>query len=375
MIRTLTFGRFADENFGGVERYTFELAKALRAEVALTNIVARRGRGPDIVSAAETLYARPLFYLAGAPVCPTMPVHAMRLHRRKPFDIVHLQFPADPMAHLSALAVGREARLVITWHSDIVRQKGAARLYWPFLRRLVSRADAIIAPTPAHFQSMVQLAALSRPEQRHVVPFGFDLERYRVPHPRATELRLKAGKPIVFALGRHVYYKGFEYLIRAMQSIGEAVLFLGGTGPLTASLDGLVNELGLQERVRLVGRISEQDLPAYYQACDVFCLPSVETAEAFGIVQVEAMAAGKPVLCTTLGNGVNWVNPDGITGVAAPPRDSKALADALNRLLQDQSLRNRLGRAAAERAQKMFSLNALRAGTLEVYHAVMRASQ
>ncbi len=371
MIRTLTFGRFADDNFGGVERYTFELANALRGEVEYTNIVARRGSNPDAKDSARVVYARPFFYVAGAPVCPTMPFHAIRLHRRQPFDIVHLQLPADPMAHLAALAIGKRVQLVVTWHSDIVRQRIAARLYAPLLRSLVARAGAIIAPTPVHFESMKQLAALSRPEQRHIVPFGFDLERYRLASPGVAELRETIGHPFIFALGRHVYYKGFEYLIRAMALVKDAVLLLGGVGPLTTSLQTLVKDLRLEDRVRLVGRIPERDLPAYYQACELFCLPSIEPAEAFGIVQVEAMAAGRPVICTQLGNGVNWVNPDGLTGIAVPPRDPHALASAINRLLCEPGLRERLGRSAAERAQKTFSTAALRAGTLAVYQKVL----
>lgn len=371
MIRALTFGRFADDNFGGVERYTFELANALRGEVEFTNIVARRGSGPDAKDSASVVYARPWFYAAGAPVCPAMPFQAMHLDRERSFDIVHLQLPADPMAHLAALAVRRRARLVITWHSDIVRQRTAAKLYAPFLKRLVAQADAIIAPTPAHFESMPQLASLSRPGQRHVVPFGFDLERYRIPAPRALQIRQQAGQPIVFALGRHVYYKGFEYLIRAMAQVKDAVLLLGGVGPLTASLQDLVRDLRLDDRVQLLGRIPERDLPAYYQACELFCLPSIEPAEAFGIVQVEAMATGRPVVCTDLQNGVNWVNPDGVTGITVPPRDSQALADGINRLLRDHDFRERLAKNAAERARTVFSDTALRTGTLAVYRTVL----
>jgi rhamnosyl/mannosyltransferase len=119
--------------------------------------------------------------------------------------------------------------------------------------------------------------------------------------------------------------------------------------------------------VAFVGRIPEEELPAYYQACDIFCLPSVERSEAFGIVQVEAMAAGKPVLCCQLDNGVNWVNPHGVTGLAVAPRDPPALAAALRQLFADEPLRRALGAAAARRASENFSLAALGAGTLAVY--------
>ncbi|MEX2241714.1 MAG: glycosyltransferase, partial [Burkholderiales bacterium] len=125
------------------------------------------------------------------------------------------------------------------------------------------------------------------------------------------------------------------------------------------------------DRVELVGRIPDRDLPAWYHACDVFCLPSVEPAEAFGIVQVEAMACGRPVLCCELGNGVNWVNRDGETGIAVPPADPAALADALARLQADPALRARLGEAGRRRAFDVFSAEAMARATLAVYREVL----
>jgi rhamnosyl/mannosyltransferase len=223
---------------------------------------------------------------------------------------------------------------------------------------------------------MPQLASLVPAEKRVIVPFGFDLRPYMRQHPRTAALRALLGGNAIFAVGRHVYYKGYEYLIRAMALLPQARLMLGGTGPLTESLVKLARDQKVTDRVQFVGRIADEDLPAYYQACDVFCLPAVEPAEAFGIVQVEAMAAARPVLCTELGNGMNWVNPHDITGLAVPPRDEQALATALGRLFADADLRRRLGEAGRRRATAEFSLEALRAGTLAVYRdAVGRRGQ
>ena len=347
MIRVLTFGRFADENFGGLERYVFELADSLRGEVEYINIVARRGRPPDVENIGRTIYARPVAYLAGAPVCPSMPFHAMRLQRAKSFQIVHLQFPADPMAHLATLSLPRTVRRVITWHSDIVRQRASLQFYRPFLKRLLQSADTIILPTPAHYSSSQQLPQWVSRDRTRVVPFGVDYARFMQRPALADEIRRRYGNPfLIFALGRHVYYKGLEYLIRAIRDIPEAQAIIGGKGPLTAQLTSLANELAVADRIHFVGRIADADLAAYYHACDVFCMPSVERAEAFGIVQLEAMACGKPVVCCRLGNGVNWVNVDGTTGLAVEPRDPSALAKALQTLRDDTELRSRLGTQA-----------------------------
>lgn len=374
MIRVLTFGRYADDNFGGLERYVFELARGLQREVRYTNIVAARGGAPDLQMVGETVYARPWASLAGTPVCPTMPWHAVTRHRRAPFDLVHLQFPADPMAHLSTALLPRSVTRVISWHSDIIRQQKLLALYRPFLDRLVRSADAIIAATPAHISSSEQLSAVRDRSRLHVVPYGFDLSRFRERPALADEVRRRFKEGfLVFALGRHVYYKGFEFLIRALRELPGSALALGGQGPLTEQLAQVARQAGVADRVHFVGRIPEAELPAWYHACDVFCLPSVEPAEGFGIVQIEAMASGRPVVCCELHNGVTWVNQDGVTGLVVPPANPAALAGALRRLMQDPALRARLGGQGRVRAFSVFTLEAMARGTLEIYRAVLQA--
>lgn len=375
MIRVLTFGRFADANFGGIERYVFELSRELEGDVHFVNIVAQRGPRPDVRMAGETVYAKAMANIGGAPVCPTMPWHALRMHARAPFDIVHLQFPADPMAHLTYEMLPRSVNRVITWHSDIVRQKKLLKLYRPLLNHSLHTADAIIAPTPAHISSSEQLSTVRASARFRVVPFGFDLSRFRERLSLADEIRHRyRTKFLIFALGRHVYYKGFEILIRALAQVPEAMLVLGGQGPFTLELQRIARDVGVADRVQFVGRIPEQDLPAWYHACDVFCLPSVEPAEAFGIVQVEAMACGKPVVCCQLNNGVNWVNRDGETGLAVPPGDTSALANALTRLSRDPALCARLGAQGRHRAFTEFSSEAMASATLAVYREVLASA-
>ena len=276
------------------------------------------------------------------------------------------------MAHLAYELLPRSVKRVIGWHSDIVRQQNLLKLYRPFLNHSLRAADAIIAATPAHISSSEQLSSVRETAKFRVVPYGFDLSRYEQRPSLADEIRRRyAGKFLVFALGRHVYYKGFEFLIRALASLPGAALALGGQGPLTPELERIAREAGVAGRVHFLGRIPDKDLPAWYHACDAFCLPSVEPAEAFGIVQVEAMACGKPVVCCQLHNGVNWVNRDGETGIAVPPADPAALAGALARLQQDASLRARLGDQARRRAFAHFTSAAMAKATLAVYREVL----
>jgi glycosyltransferase involved in cell wall biosynthesis len=145
---------------------------------------------------------------------------------------------------------------------------------------------------------------------------------------------------------------------------------LGGDGPLKAELQQQAERVGITHKVTFTGSIPEADLAAYFNACDVYCLPSVEQSEAFGLVQLEAMACGKPVICTQLNNGVNVVNQAGVTGLAVPVRDATALAAALNKLLDDDALRSKLGQQAKAHAISGYSLSAMSNSHLALYFSL-----
>ncbi len=184
-------------------------------------------------------------------------------------------------------------------------------------------ADALIGATPQHFASSAQIPAGRVGQIREIIPYGFDpavlatSEESR--RKRDELLRQRSDRPLIFSVGRHVYYKGFDVLIRAMQRL-DADLWIGGHGPLTMSLVRLAHDLGLAERVQFVGFIPDPLLVAYFETCDVFCMPSVERSEQFGLVQLEAMHCGKPVVTTRLGTGVEYVTLDGETGLLVPPK-------------------------------------------------------
>ena len=190
---------------------------------------------------------------------------------------------------------------------------------------------------------------------------------------RAAQIRRAYGnQPLVFALGRHVGYKGFDVLIRAMAQLPQARLALGGTGPLLAQHQALARELGLGDRVHFPGRIADADLPAWYHACDVFCLPSVGLTEGFGLVQLEAMACGKPVVCSALGNGVNYVNRNNETGFSFPVGDPVALAKMIEVLLDSPQLARQMGLAGRAVATEQYSLDAM-AGPMHDLYASLAA--
>ena len=375
-MKVLHLGKF-DGDVGGIERHLRALLRAMPPEVKVVNLVANDRWTTDRHhrNGYETVRVASIGSLASVALAPSMPVVARRLHRQHRFDLVHLHFP-DPLGHLTALALPRTVRRVISWHSDIVKQKWALSLYSPVVQSFVRDADALIGATPQHFENSSQIPA-SRPGQiREVIPYGFDPAALATSaesnRKREELLRQRNGRPLIFFVGRHVYYKGLDILIRAMQSL-DAVLWIGGQGPLTRTLIRLADDLGLGERVKFIGFIPDPLLVAYFEACDVFCMPSVERAEQFGLVQLEAMYCSKPVVTTQLGTGVEYVTLDGETGVLVPPKDPRALANALRTLLGDSALRARMGNAGRRRVEDVFSVKQMVRQTVDVYQRVLAA--
>ncbi len=376
MMKVLHFGRFFRPSFGGIERHVDLLLSALKDEIHVDNLVANdRFATETIAPHGYPVYQiASLGTLASTALCPTMPWWARKLHRIHAYDIVHLHFP-DPLAHLAFSCIPSRVKLVISWHSDIVRQRKLLRLYRPFLKDIIERADAIIAATPRHFSSSTQLER--RYEAKfHVVPYGLDYSPFSSAAAPDDAQRIRRdfpGKTLVFAVGRHVYYKGFDHLIRALEHTKNVHLLLGGEGPLTDELQALARRRGLGDRVTFLGRIPEKALAAHYHAADIVCLPSIEPSEAFGLVQLEAMACKKPVISCELNNGVTYVNQHGVTGLVVPPGDSPALAAAINGLAVDPERRRYLGEAGRLRATEEFSLEKMKRGTLRIYEQLINA--
>jgi glycosyltransferase involved in cell wall biosynthesis len=374
MLRVLCFGRFFDAVPGGMQTHVDHLFRAMKGHVEFVHLVPSRDTtGYKGQVQGFPLIRTPSWNVDGS-LClsPQLISTARQLHLEKPFDLVHLHFP-DPMSHLASWALPASVPRVITWHADIIRQKLMLLGYRPFQNAALNNAKGIIAATPAHIKSSRELIAPHLQDKLHVIPFGFDLAQYSKPQELSAKLRQSYPGNIIFALGRHVHYKGFDVLIKAMAQLPQDTqLVIGGEGPLSEEWKALAALNPATARIHFVGMISDADLPAYFQACDVFCLPAVNQAEAFGIVQVEAFACAKPVVSTKLNNGVDFVNQDGITGYTVTPSSVNELAQALSKLLADPILRQQLGAQALQRASQEFSLDALRSKTLAVYEQAVR---
>lgn len=352
---------------GGIENHVRMVAEEqVRRGHDVTVLVTSRGLYGEETEAGgvHLIKAGRLATVASAPISLSL---FGRL-RSLPCDIVHLHFPY-PIGEMAYLAAGRSRGMVVTYHSDIVRQKGLLRFYAPILRRVLARANRIMPTNERYVQTSPYLAPLA--PKCTVIPLGIDLERFAVASPaQVAAIRQQYGTPLLIFVGRLRYYKGLEYLIRAMAAVPARLLVIG-SGPMEKPWRNLVIELDLSDKIAFLGDVSDADLPAYHHASAVFVLPSSQRSEAFGVSMVEGMASGLPAVSTELGTGTSFVNRDGETGYVVPPADPPALAEAINRLLSDDALRGRMAAAARQRAWSEFSCGAMVDRILEVYTSVL----
>jgi glycosyltransferase involved in cell wall biosynthesis len=354
---------------GGIENHIRVLAEAqVQQGHQVTVLVTNSGRQTSqaTLNGVSVLKAGRLATVASTPLSLSLP---LALRREQP-DIAHLHFPY-PMGDLAQAVFGRSRRMVITYHSDVVRQKTLLRFYAPLLRRTLDRADAIIATSPRYVETSPFLAP--RAARCAVIPLGIDPARFETADPAAVAaIRVRYGERLVLFVGHLRYYKGVEYLVQAMSQLEARLLLAGDHSPKRrAEIESLAHELGVAERVTFVGEQDEAGLAAYYHACDVFALPCIERSEAFGVVQLDAMAAGRPVVACDVGTGVAWVNQHNVTGLIVPPRDARQLATALSQLLADPGLRARMGSAGRARVREQFTLAQMTERTRALYEQVL----
>ncbi|GAB4247515.1 MAG: glycosyltransferase [Thermoleophilia bacterium] len=378
IVRVAMVNKYYPPHLGGIEHHLRDLAEALAmrgdARVRVLTANESRRRVDEIIRGVEITRLRRLTAPASTPITPGLPfgLHRTQTRDSNTADLLHLHFPY-PWGELSWFLARPGIPTVLTYHSDIVRQKALLDLYRPLLRRVLDRVDLVIASSP----NMVRHSPFLRGREAkcRVVPFGIDVERFG-PHPstqaRAAELRRQYGSPLTLFVGRLIYYKGAEVLLRAMTKTPGRLIIIG-RGPLEQDLRDLTADLGLVGRVFFLPPVEAKELAAWYRAADVFCLPSVARSEAFGLVQLEAHASGTPVVSTNLTTGVPYVNQDGITGLVVPPGDPERLARALSRLLDDVELRRRLGHQAEARARRHFTIQRMVDGTMEVYREALQA--
>lgn len=356
-LRILQVNKAYYPHVGGIESLVKQYSEELRqlGEAEVQTLVCRDGRGKTFRETVNGVNVTRAGSLGTYFSCP-LSFSFLRLFRKmsKNADVIEIHVPF-PLADAALLLSGFKGRVVVAWHSDIVKQKKLLRLYKPLMMRLLRRADCIITATQGHIDGSDYLPQFR--EKCRVIPYGITPEDYLSVRkkPVLSELCNYPDSVKVFFTGRLVYYKGVDVLLKAFKNVKGCELFIAGAGELEYSLKHYAETHRIDNRVHFLGFLPDEKLRQAYADCDIFVLPSVAKSEAFGIVQLEAMVYGKPVINTNLPSGAPCVSLDGQTGITVPPSDAEALAEAINKLAADRRLREMYGNNAAERVKLCFN--------------------
>lgn len=359
-MKILHLSHYYHPHIGGIEQTAHDCVTALKGEheqrVLCFNHV--KGNASDEVDGVPVTRAGCFLKVSSQSLSFSYGKLLKREFEEFAPDAVIFHYPNPFAAHflLKLLKKHPECKLFLYWHLDITKQKILRLFFKGQNRRLLERAEKVVATSPNYIDGSPFLSAYR--EKCVVIPSCVARDRASCDEEtfaRAEELKgIFRGRTLLFALGRHVPYKGMEYLVRASKYLPDSyAVCIGGEGPLTDSLGKLAED---DPKVAFLGKIDEAERKAYLLACDIFCFPSVTKNEAFGLALAEAMMMGKPSVTFTIeGSGVNYVSLNGVTGEVVENGNAEAFAGAIDKIASDKELSARYALAAKERAEALFS--------------------
>ena len=364
-MKVLQLGKFYPIR-GGVEKVMWDLTGGLSARGIDCDMLCAELEKDEIIHLNEhgrVICLKAWMKKAATMIAPKM-VSWLKEHKDE-YDIIHVHHP-DPMACLALRLSGYKGRVILHWHSDILKQKTLLKFYAPLQNWLIHRADTIIGTTPVYLKESPYLQDVQ--DKTVAVPIGIEPITYSEALAEQWKQRYP-GKKLVVSIGRLVPYKGYTYLIQACRNLSEDFqVLVVGDGPLNETLQNEIVEHGVQDRIKFLGYVEDHEMHALLGACDVFVLSSVMKTEAFGIVQIEAMSLGKPVIATQVPeSGVSWVNADGESGLNVPIKDPEALAGAIRKICTDDNLHQQFSEGAKNRFEENFTIDRMIERTIKIY--------
>lgn len=354
-MKILQIGKFWPV-LGGVEKVMFDLTQGLSSRgIECDMLCASSDKKHQEIRLNEhgrVIALKTLLKANSTMISPAMISYLRRV--ASDYDIIHIHHP-DPMAALALYLSGYKGKVILHWHSDILRQKLLLPAYRPLQNWLLRRADTVICTSPNYAKGSKALQGVA--DKLKCVPIG--VAPVITDSKSVAEVRqLTGGRKIVFSLGRMIPYKGFDNLVLAARYLpDDYVVVIAGSGPLYDPLQQLVRNNHLESKVIMPGRISDDARNSLMGAASVFCLPSVERTEAYGIVLIEAMSAGTPVVATEIpGSGTSWVNAHGVSGLNVPCGSPHRLAEAIISVTDNSREPGFYGRNARERWKTLFTI-------------------
>lgn len=372
MKTILHISKYYYPDLGGIETVAMYLAEGMTAYRNVVICFATDGIYSEEDIRGVKVYRVPVnfSFMSQAVALSYLKILQQVIKQENP-DAVHVHCPNPFVYPLVCMCVGKETKVVLHWHSDILSKGLMYHIVKPFETAILRRADLVISTSPNYIPD-------SKPLQRHIgkvriAQNGLITERFNLvksDEKKIQEIRERyKGKKIVFTCGRHIPYKGLDNLIKADAFIqSNCVILIGGKGPIDKEL----KSMPCSERVKFLGRLEDDTLRQHLYAADIFAFPSNTKAEAFGIALAEAMYCGCTPVCHTIeGSGVNWVSINKETGIVVPLNDVKAFANAIDTLNTDQNLCNRYAAAAKRRIEENFTKEKAVAVMMSLYEELL----
>lgn len=369
MIKVLHFFKtYYPDSMGGIEQVIFQIAEGTRALGVQSEVLYLSPRGAarnEPVGSHLTHRSKLDLHVAST---------GFSLSAMKDFaelagqaDIVHYHFPWPYMDLVHFLARLNKPT-VVSYHSDIIKQKWLLKLYQPLMNRFLSSVDRIVVSSPNYAAHSPVLTHFK--DKLAVIPFGLD----RATYPRATAEKLaywraRLGERFFLFVGALRYYKGLDYLLQAAAINRLPVVILGG-GFLEGQLKQQAAELGLAN-VHFLGGLADDDKAALLELCYAFAFPSHLRSESFGISLLEAAMYGKPLISCEMGSGTTFINLADQTGLVVPPRDARALSQAMQRLWDDPAMAQAMGTNALRRYEEVFTASAMAGAYADLYRSLL----
>lgn len=359
-MKILQICSYYEPSTGGIEQVAHDVANALKGTCEQKVVCFEHSKTPSPreVDGVEVLRAKCFAKVASQSLSFSYGKLLKKTFRDFRPDVVIFHYPNPFLAHYLKKQLRRhpETKLIVWWHLDITKQKLLGKLFAGQTKWLLRRAEKVVATSPAYLEGSASLRSVR--EKCVVVPCCVSDARVTPTEAARAEAEVlrsaHTGKIICLAMGRHVPYKGLEYLIRASKLLDERFeIWIGGEGPLSEELKALAKG---DEKVQFLGKIPLEALQSRLLSCDIFCFPSITKNEAFGIALAEAMSYGKPAVTFTIaGSGVNYVSVNGETGIEVENRNVEAYAAAIQKLAEDPALRAEYGANAKRRVEQLFT--------------------
>lgn len=371
-MKVLQLGKFYPPSHGGIETVTFDITEYLNQHNIDTDVLCANETNEyteEIMNGYNVFRTKSWGLFASTSISPQYISKFKEIMDN--YDIIHVHLP-NPLANLALYYAKPKQKIVLHWHSDIIKQKYLLKLYGPLQNWMLKRADLIISTSPKYMEESLVLQPYI--DKCIAIPLGIDEHKLQCDNVEVQKIKEKyINKKIIFTLGRMTYYKGFKYLIEAAKYLDDSyIILIGGKGELLEEFEEKIKKEELEGKVKLLGRIEDADLGNYFKACDLFCLPSIAKSEAFGVVQIEAMSFAKPVVATNIeGSGVDWVNENGVSGLNVPIKNAKAIANACETIMEDESTYKNFSKNAKERFQSLFLRDEMGASFAKSYEELI----